>query len=155
MNSTPPNRPVQKGFSLPEMMVTIAVVGILAALAMASYSNVSESAQKTVHAKLVAQLNGAVKGYGMGNRDITTLPKEAATDDEFEVLAKLQDKPSPSSGEFSAGAPYFDQRFHPQASSASTDYRARWGGYSFELLEPGRTGTGLRLSNDGSDFHAP
>lgn len=144
----------QSGFSLVEMMVTIAVVGILAALAVAGFSDVFESSSLTHAQRLNAQLNNAVKTHAQTNWEFPTAKDDSATTDEFLVLRSLQYKPAASSGRFDPNAPYFSPKWNPPASSDTTHYRVRWNGVNFRLLPPGTAGTGLKLSLDGSDYTA-
>ena len=137
-------------FSLPEMIVTIAVIGIMAAIAMVAYSNVVESAEKVRAEKVAAELNAAVKGFSQNNWDIPTAKDDSATTDEFKVLRTLQYKPSASLGRFDAGAPYYPPSWNPPASNNTGDFRLRWTGVSFQLLEPGVSGLGLKLAFDAS-----
>jgi prepilin-type N-terminal cleavage/methylation domain-containing protein len=144
-----------RGYSMPEIMVTIAIVGVLAAIALVSFGNVNDAARMAQAENQVAQLNSAVRGFGQGNWDIRTVKDDGLTTDEFLVLRSLQFKPTASSGRFDSGAPYFPPTWNPTSSSASTEYRVRWNGRNFQLLVPGTSGTGLLLRFDGTDQTAP
>lgn len=137
-------------FSLPEMIVTIAVIGIMAAIAMVAYSNVVESAEKVRAEKVSAELNAAVKGFSQNNWDIPTAKDDSATTDEFKVLRTLQYKPAAALGRFDTSAPYYPPAWNPPASNNTADFRLRWTGVSFQLLEPGVSGLGLKLAFDAS-----
>lgn len=139
------------GYSLPEVMVTIAIVGILAAIALATFGNVNESTRLVVAQKIAAQLNAGVKGYNQSNWDMPTAKDDSATTDEFLVLRSLQNAPTASSGSFQSLAPFYSPGWNPTSSSAVADYRIRWNGVSFELLAPGQSGQGLKVTFDGTD----
>ena len=49
------------------------------------------------------------------------------------------------------GSPYFDPKYNPVASSSTNEFRIRWNGVTFEMIEPGQAGTGLKFGG-GSDF---
>jgi prepilin-type N-terminal cleavage/methylation domain-containing protein len=140
-----------RGYSLPEIMVTIAIVAILAAISLVSYGNVSESARLVLAQNIVAHLNAGVKGFGQGSWDIHTAKDDSSITDEFKVLRTLQYKAPTSSGRFDTGAPYYPPTWNPGESSSTTDYRAQWNGVNFQLLTPGTSGTGFKLKFDGSD----
>ena len=151
----PASKHHQCGFSLPEIMVTIAIVAVLAGIALATFGNVNDATRKAQAENITAQLNNSLKGFGQSNWDIRTTKDDAATTDEFKVLRSLQYKPAASSGRFDSGAPYYPPTWNPTASSSSSDYRVRWNGLNFQLLPPGTAGTGLLLRFDASDQGAP
>lgn len=141
----------EHGYSLPEIMVTIAIVAILAGIALATFGNVNDATRQTQAENITAQLNSALKGFGQSNWDIRTTKDDSVTTDEYKVLRSLQYKPAASSGRFDSGAPYYPPTWNPTASSSSSDYRVRWNGLNFQLLSPGTSGTGLKLMFDSSD----
>ncbi len=140
-----------QGYSLPEIMVTIAIVAILAGISLVSFGNVNDASRLAQAQNVASRLNGAVKGFNQGNWDLRTVKDDASTTDEFKVLRTLQYKPSSSGGRFDTGAPYYPPTWNPTASSASAEYRVRWNGLNFQLLVPGTAGLGLKLVFDGSD----
>lgn len=141
----------QQGYSLPEIMVTIAIVAILAGISLVSFGNVNDASRLAQAQSTASRLNGALKGFSQGNWDLHTVKDDSSTTDEFKVLRTLQYKPGASSGRFDAGAPYFPPTWNPAASSSTSEYRVRWNGLNFQLLVPGSAGLGLKIVFDSSD----
>ena len=139
-----------RGFSLTEILVTVAVIGILAGISLLTYGDVNDAQARNVTSKL----NDAVKGFGQSNWDMPTAKDDSDSADELKVLRSLQYKPAPSLGTFNTGAPFYPPNWNPAASTASTDFRVRWNGYNFELLEIGVAGKGLKIAFDGTDMSA-
>lgn len=53
----------QKGFTLVELMVVVVIIGILAAIAVPVYNNVTDKANQTAHDANVRTLMGAAQMY--------------------------------------------------------------------------------------------
>ena len=143
------------GYSLPEIMVTIAVIGIMAAIALASFGNVTDGAKLAQAQSITAKLNAAVKSFDQTNWDMPTAADDTATTDELKVLRSLQYKPAASLGSFNSAAPFYSPNWNPTASNSTQDYRVMWNGFNFQLLTPGTVGQGLKLLFDGSDQSSP
>jgi len=150
--TTPPLR--SRGFSLAEILVTVAVIGIMAGISLLTFGNVNEGARLAHARNVTSKLNDAVKGFSQSNWDIPTAKDDSDTADELKVLRSLQYKPAASVGTFNTGAPFYPPNWNPSASTASTDFRVRWNGYNFELLEIGVDGKGLKMAFDGTDMSA-
>ena len=145
----------QSGFSLTEILVTVGVIGILAGISLQTFGNVNEGAKLTQARRIAAKLNAAVKGFNQSMWDIPTPLDDSDTLDELKVLRSLQYKPALSIGSFNSGAPFYPPTWNPATSAATTDYRLRWNGFNFELLELGVAGKGLKINLNGSDQSAP
>ncbi len=130
------------GFSLPEVVVTITLIGILAAIVIPIYSDVRETSQKRVVEDHVEAMNRAVADFSHACWKLPTAADNATTADEFVVLRSLQWKFPASS--LKLGSPYFDPKYDPASSSDSDTYRIRWNGRTFEVIARGEAGTGLR-----------
>lgn len=144
-----------QGFSLPEIMVTIAVVAILTAVGIVNMSNVADGAQDRVARAKTEQLNQALKAFAQSNWDIRTAAAAGSADDEFKVLRSLQYKPPARSGRFSIGAPYFPPTWNPVSSASTEDYRIEWNGVNFRVLVPDQAGTGLKVDFESTDQGTP
>lgn len=141
-NLQPIQNPKSAAFSLPELLTTIAVIGILAAIAIQSYRGIQDSAKETVARDNLGLLNRAVLHYGEVARDITVTAVSGSATDELAILATLKTRDAEI-----PGSPYLERNFRDTVSSSSDDYRIQWNGHAFELLRPGTTGTGLRASD--------
>jgi len=134
--------PKLSAFSLPELLTSIAVIGILAAIAIHSYRGIQDSARETVARDNLALLNRAVLHYSQVAQDITDTAVSGSATDEGAIVARLKTRDATI-----PGSPYLERNFRDTPSSSSDDYRIQWNGHAFELLRPGTTGTGLRASD--------
>lgn len=140
--------PAAAGISLADMLVTLAIVGIMAAGAVVSYNNIFERSSATVAQEVVETLNGAVTKYlqleGTNIYDLTA--NDSSSEDEAKVLFALQvDDGTP-------GQPYMRRDYVPTASSSTEDYRAVWNGAYFELKVPGQAGSGFKIDFAATDL---
>jgi prepilin-type N-terminal cleavage/methylation domain-containing protein len=134
------------GFSLPELLTVIAVIGTLSGISIQSYSNVQSAARESVAFDSVAILNRALLHFDQTNWDIVLDPVADATSDELAVLRTLQWRnPDPTLA--TPGSPYLPSTFNDAMSSSAGEYRIRWNGHVFELLAPGMPGAGILASN--------
>lgn len=140
--------PGRAGFTLLELIVTIGVIGVLTAIAIPLYSGIHEASEKTVAEDHVELLNRAVTNFSQACWKLPTAADPSSTADEITVIRSLQYQ-FPSTN-LIPGSPFFDPRYDPPASSDSKYLRIRWNGKSFELLQRGVAGTGLRF-NSGAD----
>ena len=146
-------RPARRtGFTFAELMVTLSIMGVLAAVAIPVYSNITKSSKEKLAVDHMESLNRAVAKFSQNCWKLPTPANNAATTDEFLVLRSLQYKFPVSN--LKVGSPYFDPRYNPSTSSSTNDLRIRWNGTSFELLTTGTAGTGLRYSG-GSEYTTP
>jgi len=152
MTATPHRRP-RRGFTLPEILTVIAIIGVLAAISIPAYTGITSTAQNVEAGDFVESLNRAVLRFGQANWDIPTAANNPAVTDEVTVLLSLQFKWSARQAgrELRLGSPYFTPKYNPATSSNSTTHRIRWNGRSFELLKPGTSGSGLLKTFDGRD----
>jgi prepilin-type N-terminal cleavage/methylation domain-containing protein len=139
----------RSAFSLAEIVVTIAIMGLLMAVAIPIYSNLRDASERAIARDHVEALNRAVTNFSHGCWKFPTPANASSTDDEYAVLRSVQYKFPLASKK--VGSPFFDPKYDPQPSSNSHHLRIRWNGKTFDLLEIGTTGTGLRFQS-GSDF---
>lgn len=137
-----------------EVLVTVAVVGILSALALGSIGRILPASRDTVAVNMVETLNLAVSKYvqihGTDIREVAG--DDASGDEEIAVLRALQwDSPTDPD----PCAPYMRQDFNPSISASADDYRMIWNGEFFELMKPGIEATGLKVMFDASDLGQP
>ena len=148
----------KSGFSLVEMTVTIAVLGILSAVAISSVGDIVGKSRDTVAANVLESLNKATREYSHSHGDLIYEAFSVSQADELIVLRSLQYKaPSDSVGQYELNpkGPFMRPDWQPTTSSDSKDYRITWTGSAWKLLKPGDTGGGLKLVFDGSDLGNP
>jgi len=144
--------PRRAGFTLHEVIVTVALIGVFAAIIIPIYSDVRETSQERIVEDHVEDLNRAVADFSHACWALPTPADNSATTDEFIVLRSLQWKFPAAS--FKIGSPYFDPRYDPAPSSDTSTYRIRWNGRSFEMIAKGQAGTGLRYRGV-ADYKTP
>ena len=132
-----------------ELVVVIAIIGIVAAVGLGAYTKTIEGVRRSVAWDKTEILNLGIKKYSQIVHDITTAANPDSTDDEYLVLRTLQWR---DSGDPSLDSPYVRADYNPTASASSEDYRIRWNGFNFEVLNPGDSGSGLKIVDDGSDL---
>lgn len=142
----------RRAFSLPEILMVMAVIGVLTAMAIPAYTGITSKAQDAEAGDFVESLNRAVLRYSQANWDMPTAADNSATTDEFVVLRSLQ-YAWPKSA-LKPGSPYFPATYNPSASTDSSQYRVRWNGRTFELLKPATSGSGLLKTFSGADYTA-
>ncbi len=126
-----------QAFSLPELLVTLAVIGVLAAIAIPHFGNILPSTRSGVGTDGMALLNRAVLHYDQTASSISVAAAAGSTDEEA-VLTLLKD---PSSG--LPGAPYIPAEFAADFSSDTDLVRLQWTGKFFKLLSVGDSGAGI------------
>jgi len=145
----------RKGFSLAEMLTTLAVIGILAAVAIPSVGTVVEGSRRGVAVNIIETLNKAARNFSHSQWDLRTAPNAATGADDLLILRTLQWRDPNPTGELNASGPFMRTDWNPALSSDSADYRAEWTGSSWRLLEPRTVGSGLKIVFDGSDLGTP
>lgn len=145
--------PAHRGFTLPEILMVIGIIGVLAAVSIPAYTGITSRTQDVEAQDFVESLNRAVLRFGQANWDIPTTANNSSTADETTVLLSLQYKwaAKQAGRELRLGSPYFSQKYKPGTSSDTGTHRIRWNGRGFELLKPGTSGSGLLKTFDGKD----
>lgn len=142
-------------FSLVEVLATIAVIGIVAAIAVPSVGKVVEGSRRGVAGNIIETLNKATREFSHSQWDLRSVPVPATGGDELLILRTLQWRDPNPSGELNVPGPFMRTDWNPSTSTSDQDYRAEWTGGSWRLLEPGSGGAGLKIIFDGSDLGTP
>lgn len=148
---TPSKGRARPAFSLAEVVITVSIISILASIAIVSYGGAMVGTKRALAVEKLEMLNGAVHRYTLAVKEISMAPQMASGNDEFLVLRYALEFRHPDEGLATPGSPFVDPTYNPIVSSNSADYRMRWTGSLYELLEPGEAGTGLKVVFDGSD----
>jgi len=144
-----------RAFSLVEMIATIAVIGILAAIAIPSVGTVVEGSRRGVAGNVIETLNKSTRQFGHSQYDLRNAPNATTGGDELLILRTLQWRDPNPTGELNPPGPFMKPDWNPTTSASDKDYRAEWTGSSWRLVEPGGVGAGLKIVFDGSDLGTP
>jgi general secretion pathway protein G len=132
----------QAGFTLVEMIVVIAIIGILATLVVVRYSGQTDQAKVAAAKSQLAQLEGAVISF---HSHVGRLPKS---------LLELVEKPSGASNWQEGG--YLKGKSMPK-DPWGNEYLFKVTGRRFEIIslgadgKEGGTGVDTDLSNEGPE----
>jgi prepilin-type N-terminal cleavage/methylation domain-containing protein len=136
----------RRAFSLPEMIVVISVIGILAGIIINSFGNMPEYARRAIAYDKMEDLNRRLHQRAVAYVLYANVPSDTNADEQI-LLYDMQ-----NSWPGQPQAPYFDPTYAPVSSANINDYRMRWAGERLEMLEPGTPGNGLKIPFDGSDY---
>jgi len=131
----------QSGVSLPELLIVIGAIAVLAGLCIPIIRNILPTASTEVAASNLRLINRAVLAYNQINTELVREPDEGDADEIiiFNAL-KHRDTVNPV-----PGSPFLKAGVVLVTSSSDEDYRASWNGRMFQLLTPGTEGAGLDL----------
>jgi type II secretory pathway pseudopilin PulG len=135
------SRRFERAYSTPEIMIIVAVIGIVAAIGISVITGTVQSSKYNTASANLELLNGAVRQYAQAVNELTNSAGSGISD-ETAVFAELQ---ADGSLESRPGSPYLQPNLSVRSSSDSESYRAFWNGHEFELLDRGESGTGLDL----------
>lgn len=140
------------GFSLTEVLTVIGVIGVLAAVAIPSMTGVFGPSKSAIARNLLETLNGAVHRFNQTNYELLYTGISVSGNDEILILRTMQYR-NPNNP--AIGSPYMRNDWNPAISASTEDYRLMWMGNLYRLLEPGQSGTGLKVNFDASDLGTP
>ncbi|MBB5038202.1 type II secretion system protein [Prosthecobacter dejongeii] len=142
------------GFSMSEMIVVIAILGVLAGVVVIMLQGAFGASQEALAKARVEMLNSALHTWSTANREIYFPPNDGSGEEELYILRELQFR-DPNPLKAKTGSPYVPPEYNPVASSNKTDFRIRWNGRLYELLLPDQEGSGLLMDFAASDFTTP
>ncbi len=128
-------RGTQNGFSFPEMIVVVGVIGIMAAIGIPTISGLLPSSELSVAQRNLNLLNGAVLNFKQSYWNISSTNAE-------DIFRSLQFR-HPSNPE--PGTPFLPATAKFLSTSSDQTYRAYWNGEIFRMYPKGVSGTGLDL----------
>lgn len=150
------SRPMRagRGYSLTEMVITISLIGTLAAIAVVSMSGTLGASKDAIAQDKLERLNSAVQAFNQCNAELQLPSLAGSADDEMLAVRVLQYR-NPDDDKALLGSPYLTPTYNPTTSSDTKEFRLSWTGTSFKLVRPGEMGVGLHVVFDGSDNGSP
>lgn len=146
--------PRPKGFSMTEMVTSIAIIGVLASIAVLSMTGVVTGAKEGVATDRLEMLNQGLNSYAQAYKEYTYTPNDSAYSDENTVINDLEYR-NADPNKALVGSPFVRPEYRPKYSGSNKDYRLMWTGSRFKLLRPGTDGFGAVVAFDGSDIGTP
>ncbi|MEX1119886.1 MAG: type II secretion system protein [Terrimicrobiaceae bacterium] len=137
------------GFSLPEMLVVVAVLGILAAISIPVISGLIPSSEISVAQRNLNLVNGALHNF---KQAYWTIPTNGTEENIFRSL-QYRDPVNPL-----PGTPFLPATANFVSSSSDQTYRAYWNGVVFRMYPKGASGTGfdlLKISESTNAYVSP
>ncbi|MEM7387521.1 MAG: type II secretion system protein [Verrucomicrobiota bacterium] len=132
-------------FSAVEVLIALAIIGIVSGLALTQFGGISDSAQASVSASRIEGLNRALFQFEQINWELNVTPTGTATEEEA-ILMTLQWDDG-----VMMGAPYYRADWIPEKDNDSETHRIKWNGSVFVPLVPGDDGYGLVVNFEGTD----
>lgn len=136
-----------RGLSMVEMLISIAIIGVLSTIAMSNYKDLVGSSEQVICKDFTEQINDALKEFQQSAWGITLAADDSSANDEIKIVQSLQYKDITI-----FGSPFFRLDWIPSEGEDAETYRLRWNGATLELLEPGVTGKGIWFDPQGSQF---
>lgn len=126
---------------MPEVIVSIAIIGILTAIAIPVMSNIRRNSQAEVAGNIAARINGALSVHTQTGVPFVVNANNSSTADEATVMSMLTTR-----DEAIPGSPLLQGAGWPStASSNSSTFRLRWDGRFFQVVPAGQAGLGLLI----------
>lgn len=140
-----------QGFSITEMVIVVAVIGILSAMAISKYSGFNEASREVFARELLERVNTAVHQFNDGNYQLELSTTTDGSDASWVIQTLQYRKPMNPA----VGSPYLANNWTPVISDNTEDYRIVWAGKLFKLVYPGTFGAGVKVDFDGASLSTP
>jgi prepilin-type N-terminal cleavage/methylation domain-containing protein len=127
------------GFTLAELLITLAIMGVLSALAISKFGYLLPAVRQGTSADSAGLLNRAVEHYDQVNSQIS-VPVSSDTSDEVAVVALLKAR-NPAA----PGSPYIAADFTVVSTSSTDKVRLYWTGKFFKTIPEGTPGIGIAV----------
>ncbi len=137
-----------------EMVITISIIGALAAIAVPGMTGIFSGSQDAIANEKLEMLNQGLNAYGHAYKEYNAPANDGSASDELTAVLDLEYR-NPNPNKTLTGSPFIRPDYRPVSSGSATDYRIVWTGYRFKLLKPGVAGIGLKVVFDGSDYTEP
>ena len=137
------------GFSLVEVIVTVAVLVVITSVAIQYFGGTLDASRSVVAEDVMTVINNGLKKHSQVNYEFNLPADHGGTDDEIAILRSLQWR---DPFNLVPGAPFIPQNWHPVESFDIEEHRLRWNGKVFNVLEPGISGSGIKVQFDASDY---
>ncbi len=127
----------------------VAVLVIITSIAIKYLGGTLDASRSVVAKDVMTVINNGLKKHSQVNYEFNLSADHGGTDDEIAILRSLQwrDPANPV-----PGAPFIPENWQPVESSDNKEYRLRWNGKMFNVLEPGISGSGIKVQFDASDY---
>jgi len=149
MKKIPDHAVAAGGFSLVEVIIVVAIIGVLSGIGLTVVGKVTDASRRTIAANLTETLNNATKEFDHAQYSIVSSGENGDALDELHILQTLQWRdPGITIG---VAGPFMRTDWNPATSDNTEDYRIVWAGTFWKLVEPGNSGVGLKVNFEVSD----
>ena len=129
--------------------MTVAVLVVISSLAIKYFGGTLDASRSVVAEDVMTVINNGLKKHSQMNYAFNLPADHDGVADEIAILRSLQWR---DPVDLVPGAPFIPNNWNPVESSDIKEYRLRWNGELFNVLEPGTSGSGIKVQFDASDY---